>query len=60
MTGKELATILLCVVGWGWTIRAGVKLLAYARSDTSKRIAIGNAVVSTIPFVLVVVINWSN
>ncbi|MEG3147146.1 hypothetical protein U1839_21045 [Sphingomonas sp. RT2P30] len=60
MTGQMLATIGLCVVGWGWTLRAGVRLAHYARSPMSKRVAIGNTLVSIIPFVVVVVINWKS
>ncbi len=59
MTGKTLATIMLSMVGWGWTLSAGVRLAQYERSTTSKRIAIGNTLVSLIPFVVVVSINWA-
>ena len=60
MTMEALATIVLCIVGWGWTIRAGIKIASWGQSGTSfaKRVAIGNALVSLLPFALAIFINW--
>jgi hypothetical protein len=60
VTMETLATVMLCVVGWGWSIRAGIKLASYGQSGSSfaKRVAIGNTAVSLLPFALVIFINW--
>ncbi len=59
---KELATIMLCIVGWAWTIRAGIKVASWSQSGSAdaKRVAIGNAIVSVIPFAVAVLISWPN
>lgn len=57
---KELVTIMLCFVGWGWAIRAGIKPASWAQSGTTtaRRVAIGNSLVALIPFAWIVFINW--
>ncbi len=51
--------LLLCVMAWWWTVRAGIKIAAWAKSGSTfaKRVAIGNSVVSLIPFAVLVFIN---
>ena len=44
-------TILMIVIGWVWTLRAGAAIQRYGAEATPqrKRIAVGNTVVSAIP-----------
>lgn len=61
MTIKALATIMLSLTGWGWSIRAGLMIARYRQSRTPfmKRVAIGNTLVGLLPLALVVFINWA-
>ena len=45
-------TILMILIGWLWTLRAGAAIQRYVVEATPqrKRIAVGNTMVSAIPF----------
>jgi hypothetical protein len=53
-------TTFLVFIGWLWALRAGAAIQRYKSQETprAKHIAIGNTIVSALPFALAVWLNW--